>query len=90
MCIFDYCYIDITYRPNMKTKQSEDNNWITNLLVIVAVLFLLFEYNSCQERNIKARAYDIMEEESNIDPSEALEQAEYEHEESLDAMSENY
>lgn len=73
----------------MTTSKANENNWLTTLFIIAAIAFVIYEYNACQERNIKARAYDIMEEEPDIDSDEALEQAEMEHDDAMDAMYEN-
>ena len=59
------------------------------MYIIAAIAFKIRAYSSCQDRIIKFRADDIMEEKLNMDLDEALELAEMHHGDAKDAMYEN-
>jgi len=53
------------------------------------LVIIILSLRECSSTNIKARAFEKMEEDRSMSSDEALEDAEYEHDEAIDGMIEN-
>jgi hypothetical protein len=72
----------------MENKRTD--NIQQGILIIIGIFIIVSIYNSCHDKAMKARAFEKMQENPGMKSEEAIEEAEIEHEEALDAMDDNY
>ncbi len=72
---------------NDSDNSTDDTMKLLSYLAILVIIIL--SLRECSSTNIKARAFEKMEEDRSISSDEALEDAEYEHDEAIDGMIEN-
>lgn len=75
---------------NPNNKNNSTDNTMKTLSYVVIIIFVFWGLRECSNKNIKARAYEKLKENPSMSADEAYEEAEYEHDESIDAMNESY
>jgi hypothetical protein len=75
---------------NSKNNENSTDNTMKTLSYVTIAVIVIFGLRECSNKSIKARAYEKMEENRSMSAEEAYEEAEYEHDESIDAMNESY
>lgn len=72
------------------SKDDNTSDDTVKLLSYLAILIVIIVgLRECSNTSIKARAYEKIEEDRSRSPEDAYEEAEYEHDESIDGMIEN-
>ena len=77
-------------RMNSNNTNNSTDDTMKTLSYVAIIIFVFWGLRECSNKNIKARAYEKMEENRSMSAEEAYEEAEYEHDESIDAMNESY
>jgi hypothetical protein len=77
-------------KMNSNNTNNTSDETMKTLSYVAIIIFVIWGLRECSNKNIKARAFEKMEENRSMSAEEAYEEAEYEHDESIDAMNESY